>query len=278
MSVVNALLRAAVDLLLAPFRTLPALAGLAVVSLVIAIFMLLVFKRTSNQKRLAEVKQRITACLFEIRLFSDDLPAIFRAQGEILRHNATYLRLSLAPMVWVIVPLMLVIAQLQFHYGYDGLKPGEPALVKVQLKYDDTSGKSVVAPAAALEAPAGIRVDTPAVWLPALQELAWRVTPEQKGDYDLRITLGNEVLTKSVDVRDGVRRRSPLRVEPSLWKQFLYPAEDPLPAASRAREISVAYPETDVSIFGWGLNWMIAFFILSIAFAFALKNRFGVTM
>ena len=53
--------------------------------------MLLVFKKTSNQAKLEAVKRQIHACLFEIRMFSDDLPAILRAQREILRHNLRYI-------------------------------------------------------------------------------------------------------------------------------------------------------------------------------------------
>ena len=37
----------------------------------------------------------------------------------------------------MIVPFVLIIAQLQFHYGYQGLEPGSPVLVKVEL--DETA-------------------------------------------------------------------------------------------------------------------------------------------
>jgi uncharacterized membrane protein (DUF106 family) len=131
MSVLNALLRAVFDAVLYPFRGMHPLVGLILVSLPISIGMLLVFKATSNQDRLSAVKRLIHACLFEIRLFNDDLLAILRAQVEILRHNFTYLRLSLVPMVWLILPLTFVIAQLQFHYGYQGLTPGRPVLLEV---------------------------------------------------------------------------------------------------------------------------------------------------
>jgi len=104
---VNGALRPLFDALLLPFRSLPPIVGLLVVSLVAAIGMLLVYKRTSNQDRLEAVKRQIHACLFEIRLFKDDVPAILRAQTEILRHNAKYLALSLVPMLWMIVPLTL---------------------------------------------------------------------------------------------------------------------------------------------------------------------------
>ena len=213
MSAVNALLRAAFDVLLSPFRSLPPIVGLLVVSLVAAVGMLLVFKKTSNQKKLEAVKRQIHACLFEIRLFNDDLPAILRSQMEILRHNLNYLRLSAVPMLWMIVPFVLIIAQLQFHYGYRGLSPGQDFIVKVQLKDGwETSAALTPSqvstrPAASLQAPPGLKVETPAVWIPSQRELAWRLRAEQWGDYDLALGLDGRQYSKTVQVSRDVRRR-----------------------------------------------------------------------
>ena len=68
MSVLNAVLRAAVSGVLSPFRGLSPWVGLAVVSILTAVPMLLVFRATSNQTALAAVKKQIHAGLFEIRL------------------------------------------------------------------------------------------------------------------------------------------------------------------------------------------------------------------
>jgi uncharacterized membrane protein (DUF106 family) len=287
-SLLNAVLARSVDLLLAPFRQLPPIVGLVVVSLATAVAMLLIFKRTSNQARLAAVKRQIHAALFEIRLFNDDLRAIFRAQGEILRHNLTYLRLSLVPMLWMIVPLVLVIAQLQFHYGYGGLTPGEPVLLKAQVRDGvtivssppDVALASTAArePAAVLEAPQQIEVKTPAVWIPATREVIWRISPQAAGNYELQLRLGRETYSKSVRVSDDVVRRSPVRLERGFLNQLLYPAEDALPTDAALTSISVAYPEKDVLVFGWEVHWMIVYFALSMLFAFALRKRFNVTL
>lgn len=274
MTVVNAALRSAFDVLLLPFRSLPPIVGLLVVSLVVSILILLVFKKTSNQARLEAVKRQIHACLFELRLFSDDLPAILRAQGEILRHNLRYLGLSSVPMLVMLLPLVLVIAQLQFHYGYRGLRPSEHFLVKVQLK----EGRADTRPAAALEAPAGLAVVTPPVWIPSERELAWRLRADQPGDYELKLRLDGQEYAKTAQVSNAVRRRSPVRLEPGLVNQLLYPAEDPLPRESPIASITVGYPEDDVSVLGWPVNWLVLFFVLSVGFAFALRNRLGVTL
>jgi hypothetical protein len=273
-TVVNAALRSAFDVLLLPFRSLPPIVGLVVVSLVVSILILLVFKKTSNQARLEAVKRQIHACLFELRLFSDDLPAILRAQGEILKHNLRYLGLSSVPMLVMLLPLVLVIAQLQFHYGYRGLRPSEDFLVKVQLK----EGRADARPAASLDVPGGLALMTPPVWIPSERELAWRLRAERQGDYELKLRLDGQEYAKTAQVSNGVRRRSPVRLEPGLVNQLLYPAEDPLPAESPVSLIAVGYPEVPVSVLGWSIGWIWVFFALSVGFAFALRGRLGVTL
>ena len=289
MSLLNALLARTFDLVLLPFRQLPPIVGLVVVSLATAIAMLLIFKRTSNQARLAAVKRQIHASIFEIRLFNDDLRAIFRAQGEILRHNLTYLRLSIVPMLWMIVPLLLVIAQLQFHYGYSGLAVGQPVLLKAHVRegvsLTGTGGRDAVHasvsnpnPPAVLDAPGEIEVQTPAVWLPGSREVIWRIAPRAPGHFDLQLRVGRETFTKSVQVSDDVVRRSPVRLDPAFLNQLLYPAEAPLPGDAAVTSISVGYPERDIPVFGLELHWMIVYFALSMIFAFALRKRFNVTL
>ena len=276
MSVLNAALRLAFDLLLAPFAGLPPIVSLVVVSLLVSVLMLVVFKRTSNQAALALVKRKIHAGLFEIRLFNDDLRAIVRAQNEILRHNLTYLRLSLWPMVFLLPPLVLVIAQLQFHYGYEGLRPGQRALLEVDLAREAPGGAR---PRARLDVPAGLRAETDAVWIKAESQLVWRLVAERDGDYDLGLEIdGAPRLTKTVRVTPRTVRLSPERVDSGFLSQLLYPAEPPLPSGSPVRAVRLSYPQREVEVLGYGMHWMIPFFALSIVFAFALRGLFKVTI
>ena len=275
MSAVNAALRPVFDLLLAPFAAGPPIVSLTLVSLLVSILMLVVFKHTSNQAALAAVKRKIHAGLFEIRLFNDDLRAILRAQSEILRTNLTYLRLTLWPMVFLLPPLVLVIAQLQFHYGYEGLRPGERALLSVDLEPAAGGGAR---PAARLEVPAGLRAETGDVWIKAESQLLWRLVAEREGDYELGLDVAGAHVTKTVRVTPRTVRLSPVRVDSGFLSQLLYPAEPPLPAGSPVRAVHLSYPERDVSVLGHAMHWMIPFFVLSIVFAFALRGLFKVTI
>jgi len=288
MSPVNAALRAVFDVLNAPFSGLPALVGVVAWSLVAAVAMLVVFKHTSDQERIAAVKKRIHACLFEIRLFNDDLGAIFRAQLEILRHNLVYMSLSFKPMLWMIVPLVLVIAHLQFHYGYRALRPGDRTILKVALvegwqeRLGGATAGAHVRPPVELRVPEGLRLETPGVWVPSLGELTWRLAAASWGDYQVEVRVGDEVYSKRVRVSDDLARLSPVRPSAAFLSQLTWPAEAPLPAGGPLEEISVTYPAGEIGLLGWHVQseyaWMAAFFVLSIAFAFALKKRFGVTI
>jgi len=274
MSLINTPLRAFFDALLYPFREMSPWVTLLPLSLGTAVVLLLIFKRTSNQEALTAVKAKITAGLFEIRLFNDDLRSMFQAQGQILRRTLTYMRLSLVPMLWTLPPLILVIAQLQFHYGYEGFTPGDSTQLQVVLKPDAVpSGK----PAIRVSSSNGLSVVEPAVWVPSLREMAWRIDVDAPGSYELGISLGSAAATKSVDASNLIVRRSPLRSRGFL-DELIYPAEAALPADSPFASITIDYDDATVSFFGFGIHWLIAFFVISIAFAFALRKPFGVTI
>jgi hypothetical protein len=272
---VNVLMGGLFDALLFPFRRLPPMVGLCVVSLVTAAGIMLVFRAASDQRRLAEVKRRMAATLFEIRLFNDDLPAVFRAQGELLRHNLTYLRLSLAPMLWMIVPIALVVAQLDTRFGYAGVRPGETVLVKVALREGAPAPPSE---AMRLDAPSQVRVLTAPVFFPASNEIVWRVRPDAAGEYELTARVGGESVTKTFDATDAVVRRSPARVAPGLVRQLMNPAERPIPESAGVTAITVPYARRAIRVFGWDLDWLVVFFVVSTVFALLLKRPLRVTI
>lgn len=272
MTWLNRVLGTLVETALSPFQAFSPIVGLSVVSLVVAIGLLLVTRATSNPRAIAAVKRQIHAGIFEVRLFNDDVRAVESALG-ILRHNLTYLRLSLAPLPWVMVPLALLIAHLQFYYGYEGFVPGQSAVLTAHVK--DAAG---AAPAIALEAPAGLRVETPLLWIPEQREAAWRIGIDQPGDYELVVTLDGQSVTKRVRVADVVGWRTPGRFEAGFLNQVLYPAEPPIDPGVPIAAIEIAYPEREVSFLGYSVDWMVAFFVMSMALAWLLRSRMGVEL
>lgn len=287
MAMINSALRLVFELIQLPFSGLPTIVGVTLWSVVTAVGVLLVYKRASDQDGLGAVKRRIHAGLFEIRLFNDDLGAILRAQGQILRHNLTYLRLSLKPMIFFLPPLVLILGQLQFFYGYRALDIGESTLLSIRLaegwqEHEAVAGDSIASrPPLELELPAGVIAETEGVWAPALGEMSWRIRAEAPGRHELRFLIGSEAQTKRLQVTDQVVQLAPVRPGSGLLDQLAAPAEAPIPAGSIVDRISLMYPDGEIW-FGTNLSseiaWMVVYFILTMVFAFALRSPLGVNI
>ena len=269
----NRALVAAFDVVLGPLRGWPPLASLLIVSLGTAVVMLLVVARTSNQKGLADTRRGIHAALLEIRLFGDDPVNVLRALGDILLSNARYLRLSLVPLLWMSIPLVLGVGQLQGFYGYDGLTPGMPAIVTAELHASAGTASPLV-----LEAPREIRIDTAAVRLSRSNQVLWRIVPNAIGSYTVTVRAGSETATKSLQVSDSLARRSPRRMQAGLVDQLLHPSEPLLPSDGLIASIMVRYPEPGLDVLGWRVHWMIVYGLMSMGCALILAPRFGVTI
>ncbi len=122
-------------------------------------------------------------------------------------------------------------------------------------------------------------MQTEGLWVPLENEMVWRLAGREPGSYQLRLIddSGFET-TKSMVVSDRVVRRSPIKVNGSDWLgQIAYPAETPVPKDGPIEKIELAYPEADVNLLGWKTHWLIAFVLLTIVFAFALRGPLGVT-
>ena len=277
MSFLNAILRAVIGGLLTPFQGMSPWVGLVVVSILTAVPMLLVFRLTSNQDALAKVKKRIHAGLFEIRLFNDDLRAILRAQLSILRANGAYLWHSLPPMIFILPPLVLIFAQLQFHYGYRGLEINQPVLLEATL-VEGAVADGADKPELRLEVPDGLRVETPPLWIASEDRFSWRIAAEREGDYTVELGFGNQEIEKSIHAGDRIVLRSPERLAPAFLNQLLYPAEPSLPADGPFAAVTVDYPELAVSLFGLEMPWWVAYLALLFLVILALRNAFGVTI
>lgn len=101
------------NLIFLPFSSFNPWVAMLVVSLLTALLMLFIYKKTSNQEGIRLVKNRIKARLLEIRLYQTDLRTRTGSQKELLAANLQYLLYNLKPLLVMIVPIFLILAQAQ---------------------------------------------------------------------------------------------------------------------------------------------------------------------
>jgi hypothetical protein len=265
MGIMNAAIGKIMDLLLAPFAGHPWL-GMGAISLLTGFLLLLIFRLTSSQRGIKGAKDRIFAHLLEVLFYRDELRVVLRAQRRLVLDNLRYLGYALVPLCFMLIPVGLLLSQLDLRYGHRPLQVGEETLLAIKFS------QPVDLDQVALQLPAGLTAETDSLRIPELQEVDWRLQAETPGDYEIKIKAGEREYAKRLVVGKTANRISSRRVDRGVWPQFLHPGEAPLPAESKIAWINVTYPGTDLPLGKWKINWIWAWLILSMIFGYAFKG------
>jgi len=273
MGAVNGALVRVFDVLFLPFARLHPWWGMVFISLLSGLFMLWVFKRFSNQRAIRLTKDRIKAHLLEFRLYKDSPSATGRAFGLVLLRNLRYLSLTLKPLLFMIIPLVLILAQLNARFGSRPPEPGEAVLLKVRT----AGGINPLQADITVDSGARLNVETPALRIEEEREVDWRLRAVSVGEGSVTIRLSGEAFSMCVRVGPSrLKAAPPRRPGRSFFDALLNPGEPPLPRGSKLASIEIAYPPQRLSLFGLRLHWLLPFFVLSLAFGLGLKGLFKV--
>ena len=219
-------------------------ASLALFSAIWGVLAVLVFRRFTNRKVVRAAINRIYARLLEIRLYSDELSLVWRAQKALIVDNLKFLA-RIAPAVLIMaVPFALLYPQLDAIYGAAPLEVGRTATVTLY----GNSGT--------LQAPQEIAVETESVKDAEDNRVSWRIRPLAPFRGMLNVTLPDgATLTRTI--ASGNRTLAPNRRKES--------------------SIEIDYPHSHVAIAGVSLPWLIWFLLISAvsgtATAIATPNR-----
>ena len=268
---INVVANAAGGFVLAPVAAVPGWFSITFISAVLGVLLLLIFKYTSNQKAIGEVRDAIKANLLAVKLFKDSFSVTVRSQARVFGASFKLLSLALVPMLVMIAPVCLILAQMGLWYQACPLKPGdEPAIVR--LKLNDMLENL---PPVSLQSLPAARTITGPVRVFSEREIFWKIEPVEDGYHTLIFQVGERRYKKQLAIGEGFMRVSPRRPGAHPGDVLFYPLEKPFASDSPVRSISVDYPARESRIYG--TDWWIAyFFVASMAFAFLFKPFFKV--
>lgn len=269
MWVFNSIFGKIFNIIFLPFRSMSPWVAMIIVSFMTGLLMLFIFRFTSNQKEIKKVKNKIKAHLLELRLYKDSLSISLKAQGNILRCNLKYISYSAKPMLVMIIPIILILIQLNFWFGYESLAPGQKAIFKVKLK-DNYNPLEIDLN---VESSSGLTIETLPLRMEEENEINWRISAKEKGIHNINVILKGERVTKTVAVaQKPLSKISPIKIRRNFIDELLYPVEAPIKSDMPIKSLEITYPTKGMNLFGWHIHWLIIYFALSIIFGFAFKG------
>jgi len=246
------------------------LAIVVVLSVVIGLLMVVLFGYTSDQKAIGIAKDQLKAHLLAVRLYRDQIPVVMGSYGKILRATGRYLKLAFKPLLYVSIPIILLMVQVDRYLGQTPIPTNAPFLLTVHT----TSGGALGD--ATLDLPPEITMTAPAVHIPAENEIVWRLAGSREGKYEVKIAAAGQSAAKAVCVGRNLARISTVRLRGHFWERMFSSAEAALPGNSPIESISINYPDRQIEIAGYGMNWIWLFFVLSMVAGFIFKELLGI--
>ena len=262
----NVPLNAAGKLLTAPVAAVPGWLSNTVISAAMGVTLLVLWKYTSNQDAIGRVKDDIKANILALKLFKDSISVTLQAQGRVFRGAGGLLFHAIRPMLVMIVPICLILAQMGLWYQARPLQPGEEALVVIKLNGNIDSAWPNVSIASMPTA--DVTIDQTRVF--SERQIYWKIKARENGLNNIVFRVDNEQVEKQLAIGEGFMRVSLQRPGWHWVDIFENPSEKPFSRDSVVQSISIKYPDrlSRTSGTNW---WMIYFFIASMVFAFIFK-------
>jgi uncharacterized membrane protein (DUF106 family) len=247
------------------------LALVIAVSVIVGLAMVVLFGYTSDQKAIGIAKDQLKAHLLAVRLYRDQIPVVMGSYGKILRGTGRYLKLAFKPLLYVIIPITFLIVEMDRYLGQTPIPTNTPFLLTLHMTSPGASNDTV------LDLPPEISMTALPLNIPAENEIVVRLVGSRKGKYEIKIPAApGQSVTKAVCVGDGMPRISTVRLRGHFWSRMFSSAEPALPENTPFDSISINYPDRNIDIAGYGMNWIWLFFILSMVAGFIFKELLGI--
>jgi len=248
------------------------LAIVVALSVVVGLGMVVLFGYTSDQKAIGIAKDQLKAHLLAVRLYRDQLNVVMGSYGKVLRGTGRYLKLAFRPLLYVIIPITLLIVELDRSLGLTAIPTNTPFLLTARV--DNANALNGIS----IELPAEITASAPPVHVSADNEAVWRLVASREGSYEVKVITGGESAVKTVRVSSQLARVSPERLRDHFWERMFVSGEPALAASSPVESITVDYPDRNIplGIADWEMNWIWLFFILSMIAGFVFKELLGI--
>ncbi len=232
---------------------LPPAAAILVISVAVSFVTTIVYKYTTNQKLLKEIKEDVKRMQAEARSSKEPGRAA-QLQKEMMKRSMQQFSSSTKSMLITLVPLFLLFGWMSANLAYEPIKPGEEFTTTVHFAKPALPVVNNVT----LSASDGLEILPDAMQEARGEAVTWRLNGEKEGSYKLTYALGNETYALTVLVTEKFMYENPLLAKGKGIKK-----------GSDVERITVnlkpLQPFGGFSLLGWQPGWLASYIIFSLA-------------
>lgn len=232
--------------------------GIVLIAAIITIIITLAYKFLTDQDKMKHLKGRQKEFQAEMKSHKDNPEKMMAVQKEAMKVNFEYMKHSLKPTLFTMLPILLIFGWMSGALAYDPIMVGDSYTITAEFA-EGVSGQAELI----------LDLDSEFSSSEAIQTISegsaiWRVKANEIGEHNLTLVTDGASETISVLVTDG-----------SLdYGDVMVNFED-----SDISKISVGYsklkPLGNLSIFGWNPGWLALYIVVSLIFSLSLRKVMG---
>jgi uncharacterized membrane protein (DUF106 family) len=238
------------DPIFGPMLGWPPLLAMIVISLIISLIIVFVYKYLTNQKLMKEMKDQLKAYQKEMKGLRNNPKELMAVQKKAMELNMKYMTHSLKPTLITFLPIIIIYGWLSMHLAFYPIEAGQS--FTTQAIFDEgVTGQIEL-----------LVTEEFTLLNNATQEIVngtaeWELEAEKEGDYLLEYKYGEMVYTKEILITSEPEYKQPIRKIKDSDLEIIKVNNKPLKM---------------INIFGFKLGWIWTYIIFSIAFSMILRK------
>lgn len=240
------------DSIFSPLLNLPTIWAVILLSFLISLIITVVYKYTTNQNLMKELKDEMKEFQREIKELRKEPEKAMAIQKKSMQTNMKYMMHSMKSTLYSIIPIILIFSWMNANFAYEPILPEQDFTTTVVFE-ENVDG------VIELSIPEGIRINGD-VRKEADSEVKWVLNGDE-GEYLLEYIFDGKKYNKEILITDKNRYKEPTkRIKDSVVKS-----------------IEVEHKEKKLlNLFGWKIGWLGSYIIFSIVFSILVRKAIKV--
>ncbi|MBN1156082.1 DUF106 domain-containing protein [Candidatus Woesearchaeota archaeon] len=258
------------NFLLGPIARIDAFLGLAIITLIISLIIIFIYKAATNQERMKELREKLKKFQEDMKKSKKNPEKMMAKQKEMMEINMEMMKHSFKSTLYTFIPVIILFGWMASNFSFYPALPGEEITTTVFLDKSITGNIQLLVSD-------GVELLSESNQTIADGKASWKIKADKEGTYNLVYELNSEYVQN-----EFVVSKEKLQVHGTKKKKMLFDfiyssSKDPIPANSLVREIKTDYRAIHpLGVIGLNLSWIWSYIILSIIFSMVLRKMLKV--
>ncbi|NOZ81238.1 MAG: DUF106 domain-containing protein [DPANN group archaeon] len=251
-----------------PLLSLGYLAGLLLITFIISVAIVLIYKYATDQRRMKELKATIKQHQEKLKALKDSPGKMMAEQKKMMSVNMELMKHSMKPTLYTFIPIIIIFGWLATHFAFMPLLPG--AQFNVTATFEEGFSGDVD-----LLVQDGLLLVSPSSQPITDGKVVWTVEAQKEGVFSVFLEAGGNSIQKEIVVSSSPAYITDTMRSKNFIDSIYGRSEGFLPKGSPVQLIQVSYEPVrplPFRIFGWQPGWLGTYIIFSLLFSITLRK------